>query len=295
MVRADGEGAIVLGADGRRRLRDDEVTGEDPLRDFGANAADHLRRTDGFPHCPDILVNCLYDPRRTRSRRSRSSWAPTAGSAAGRAIPSRSSRPTGASRRSRSSASGRCTTRSGAGWTETGLELKPHSETRNTKQEGASDDQEGRFHTGGVGHDRRGADRRRVDRLHGAARRHLPRGDVDGKAYTEARKQHGESELLDELVNSKPEIDRSRHGSVEELKAANLQRLRDAVALLEQKASPEEVEDYRGFVLALAERVADAKDEGDGDAESEAERAAIAEISEALGAAAPERAVPSSP
>ena len=35
--------------------------GTDPLRDFGSNAADHLRRTDGFPHCPDILVNCMYD------------------------------------------------------------------------------------------------------------------------------------------------------------------------------------------------------------------------------------------
>ena len=106
-----------------------------------------------------------------------------------------------------------------------------------------------------------------------------------GKAYAEARDERGESELLDELVNSKPEIDRSRHGSFEELKAANLERLRNAVALLEQKASPEEVADYRGFVLALAERVAKAKDEGDGDgdAESEAERAAIAEISDALG------------
>jgi uncharacterized membrane protein YvlD (DUF360 family) len=61
MVRADGEGAVVLGRDGSRRLSDDRVTGEDPLRDFGANAADHLRRTDGFPHCPDILVNCMYD------------------------------------------------------------------------------------------------------------------------------------------------------------------------------------------------------------------------------------------
>jgi hypothetical protein len=106
------------------------------------------------------------------------------------------------------------------------------------------------------------------------------------KAYGEARKQHGDSELLDELVNSKPEIDRSRHGSVEELKAANLLRLREAVTLLEQKASPEEVEDYCGFVLALAERVAGAKDEGEGDAESEAERAAISEISDALGSRA---------
>jgi uncharacterized membrane protein YvlD (DUF360 family) len=62
MVRSDGDGALVLGAGGRRRLRDDRVTGQDPLVDFGPNAADHLRRTDGFPHCPDILVNCLYDP-----------------------------------------------------------------------------------------------------------------------------------------------------------------------------------------------------------------------------------------
>jgi uncharacterized membrane protein YvlD (DUF360 family) len=62
MVRTDDDGPIVLGADGTRRLRDDAVTGEDPLRAFGRNAADHLRRTDGFPHCPDILVNCMYDP-----------------------------------------------------------------------------------------------------------------------------------------------------------------------------------------------------------------------------------------
>jgi uncharacterized membrane protein YvlD (DUF360 family) len=61
MVRADGDGAVVLGANGTRRLRDDRVTGEDPLLEFGPNAADHLRRTDGFPHCPDILVNCVYD------------------------------------------------------------------------------------------------------------------------------------------------------------------------------------------------------------------------------------------
>ena len=62
MVRADGDGAMVLGGKGSRRLRDDAVSGEDPLLHFGPNAADHLRRTDDFPHCPDILVNCMYDP-----------------------------------------------------------------------------------------------------------------------------------------------------------------------------------------------------------------------------------------
>ena len=30
------------------------------------------------------------------------------------------------------------------------------------------------------------------------------------KAYTEARKEHGESELLDEIVTAKPEMDHNR-------------------------------------------------------------------------------------
>jgi hypothetical protein len=108
-----------------------------------------------------------------------------------------------------------------------------------------------------------------------------------GKAYTEARKQHGESELLDEIVSAKPEIDRARHGSVEELKEVSLRRLRDAVGLLERKATPEEVEDYRSFVLALANRVAGAKSEEGEQPASDAERAAIAEIAAALGAQSP--------
>ncbi|MGA9283907.1 MAG: phage holin family protein [Solirubrobacteraceae bacterium] len=62
MVRSDALGPLVVGASGRRLLSDNTVDGEDPLADFDATAADHLRRHDGFPHCPDILVNCMYDP-----------------------------------------------------------------------------------------------------------------------------------------------------------------------------------------------------------------------------------------
>ncbi|MFN8160713.1 MAG: phage holin family protein [Solirubrobacterales bacterium] len=62
MVRADEGGGVAIGAGGARRLADDSVTGSDPLAGFGVNAANHLRRTDSFPHCPDILVNCIYDP-----------------------------------------------------------------------------------------------------------------------------------------------------------------------------------------------------------------------------------------
>ncbi len=62
MVRSHEHGALAIGGAGRRRLSDDAVEGEDPLAHFGATAADHLRRHDAFPHCPDILVNCMYDP-----------------------------------------------------------------------------------------------------------------------------------------------------------------------------------------------------------------------------------------
>src|SRR5438477_12611000 len=72
------------------------------------------------------------------------------------------------------------------------------------------------------------------------------------KAYVEARKHHGQSELLDEIVAAKPEHDHTRYHSVDQLKQAGLQHLRDAVSLLESKATPEEVEDYRRFVLTLA-------------------------------------------
>src|SRR5207244_11182755 len=78
------------------------------------------------------------------------------------------------------------------------------------------------------------------------------------KAYGEARRMHGESELLDEIVAAKPERDHSRYHSVDELKQHGLQHLRDAISLLERKASPQEVEDYRRFVINLATTVAPA-------------------------------------
>jgi hypothetical protein len=102
------------------------------------------------------------------------------------------------------------------------------------------------------------------------------------KAYAEARKEHGDSALLDELVSSKPEMDHTKSHSPEELKQHGLERIREAIALLEQKATVEEVGDYRLFVISLANRVAGAKKEGD-EAISEAESAAIAEITQALG------------
>src|SRR6201995_1520351 len=75
------------------------------------------------------------------------------------------------------------------------------------------------------------------------------------KAYAEARSQHGESELLDEIVAAKPQADHTRYHSAAELKENGLKHLRDAVALLQSKATTGEVDDYRHFVLALADKV----------------------------------------
>lgn len=103
-----------------------------------------------------------------------------------------------------------------------------------------------------------------------------------GKAYVEARSQHGASQLLDEIVAAKPEIDHTRFHSPEELKEHGLGHLRDAVALLDHKATSEELEDYRRFVLMLARKVAEAHREGD-QAVSDAERAALDEIAASVG------------
>ena len=102
------------------------------------------------------------------------------------------------------------------------------------------------------------------------------------KSYAEARQQHGASELLDAIASAKPEVEHHLYHSYDELKQAGLAQLRDAVGVLESKATPDEVNDYRRFVLTLADHVANAHRE-DGVAVSGGEQAAIADITAALG------------
>lgn len=102
------------------------------------------------------------------------------------------------------------------------------------------------------------------------------------KAYTEARAQHGESELLDEIVSAKPKMDHTLYHSPQELTDSGLTHLRDAVALLQNKATAEELDDYRRFTLTLANMVAAAHREH-GQAVSPGEAEAIQQITTALG------------
>ena len=104
------------------------------------------------------------------------------------------------------------------------------------------------------------------------------------RAYTDARKQHGESELLDELVSAGPERGPRYHSSAE-VRERGCQLLGEAAEVLQRKATPEEVEDYRKFVITLSEKVAEAHKE-EGERVSERERAAIDEISTSLSPAA---------
>jgi len=62
MVRSEREGTLVLGAEGIRYLDQDRIEGEDPLAPFGPNAARHVRRSDGFLHCPDVMINSTFWP-----------------------------------------------------------------------------------------------------------------------------------------------------------------------------------------------------------------------------------------
>jgi hypothetical protein len=104
------------------------------------------------------------------------------------------------------------------------------------------------------------------------------------KTYAEARKQHGESQLLDELVSEKPDV--TRYQSAEELEQQGLDGIRKAVDVLGRKATPEEVDGYRRFVLDVAQRVAKAHEE-EGEPVSAAEQAAIEKVASSVGATTP--------
>ena len=62
LVNSEDHGALVIGNRGTYYLEDDIIEGENPLHNFGLNAAEHIRRTNGFKYTPDVLAISLYDP-----------------------------------------------------------------------------------------------------------------------------------------------------------------------------------------------------------------------------------------
>src|SRR3954451_14352512 len=82
-----------------------------------------------------------------------------------------------------------------------------------------------------------------------------------GKAYAEARRAGG-SELIEQLVSSPPHVDAQSMGPRDEAREKLPARIRSAIALVEQKAPPEEAQEYRDFILRVADVVAHAAKEG---------------------------------
>ncbi len=60
LVRSAADGALAIGAAGTHYLDQDRVDGSDPLEPFGPNAARHVKRSDGFPHCGDLMINSTF-------------------------------------------------------------------------------------------------------------------------------------------------------------------------------------------------------------------------------------------
>jgi uncharacterized membrane protein YvlD (DUF360 family) len=60
LVRSGERGGLVIGRDGTHELETGRIEGADPLAPFGPNAARHVKRTDGFPHCADIMLNSTF-------------------------------------------------------------------------------------------------------------------------------------------------------------------------------------------------------------------------------------------
>jgi hypothetical protein len=111
-----------------------------------------------------------------------------------------------------------------------------------------------------------------------------------GKAYAEARRD-SRNEFIEALVSSPPHIDPGSMGQRDQLRTQLPERIRSATALVEQKATPEEAQEYRDFILRLADVVAHAAKEGGvlgigGKEVSQEEQAALDQLASTLGTAA---------
>ena len=104
-----------------------------------------------------------------------------------------------------------------------------------------------------------------------------------GKVYSEARRAQGQSQLLDELVASPPAVDPKELQGAGDIARASSDRLAEALRIVSEKGSAEDVDAYKRFVIDVAQAAAEAHKEGGfigigGKPISEAEKTALDEI-----------------
>jgi hypothetical protein len=111
-----------------------------------------------------------------------------------------------------------------------------------------------------------------------------------GKAYAAARRDGG-GELIEALFSAPPQLNPTEMGPSDELRTQLPERIAQAVRSVEEKGTPEEVQQYRDFILRVADTVAHAHKEGGvlgigGKEVSPEERAALDELAATIGAPA---------
>jgi hypothetical protein len=107
------------------------------------------------------------------------------------------------------------------------------------------------------------------------------------RVYAAAQEMRGENPLLDAIAASPPSLDLGRLLDGGDPTGAGNVRVRSAVEALKAKVSPEDLDAYKGFVLAVVQTVAEANREGGfagigGDEVSAREQAALDEITALL-------------
>jgi hypothetical protein len=108
-----------------------------------------------------------------------------------------------------------------------------------------------------------------------------------GKEYVEELREH-RGELIGEIAEKPARLHHDDFSSKEALHVEGLQRITQAVELMKAKATPDEVDAYGHFVVAVAERAAKADKSGGtlgigGVEVSDAENSALDEIAAAVG------------
>jgi hypothetical protein len=110
-----------------------------------------------------------------------------------------------------------------------------------------------------------------------------------GRVYADARSSTDDA-LLEAIVSSAPHVDPQGLKDPGALEARLHESAREALRILDEKATPEEVEAYRQFVVKVADTVAHAHKEGGflgigGKEVSESEQAALDDLAATLATA----------
>ena len=108
------------------------------------------------------------------------------------------------------------------------------------------------------------------------------------KVYAEAKQSHGSGDLLGDIVGSAPHLDPKQFSSKEDLRTSGLAKITEAVGIVEAKATPEELADYRSFAMTIAQHVAERDKSGGflgigGERVTGNEESALNDIASALG------------